>query len=742
MKKTYIKLFILSAALAMTSGIGFPSEKNSDASTVERYAIYIGSNVGGNNRKLLYAGTDATSFQNIMAEIGGIRKSNSVLLLDPAKDDVDNAMEYISTLIEKNKENARRSEFVFYYSGHSDENALLLGKNKYDYSSLKASISKVPSDVHVVILDSCYSGNFIRTKGGQKQKPFLVDDSSVIKGHAYLSSSSSQESSQESDEIESSFFTNAMITGLRGAADSSGDKKVTLNELYSYAFNETLSKTEYSSAGPQHPNYNITLVGSGDLVLSDISESDCLLTLKKELNGRVIIRDKNEKLVSEINKTPAGPIYLAMETGKYGVTVISESITLHGSFELGERKNYVLGAENLSPVLRKNNVLRGEESDKTELAEGQQETEEDLAFIPITFSVLDNEMYGKEGKELYTNLSFGLLRAQTYRTDGAMISIGMNQATVVNGAQVSYMFNTAKKLNGAQGSSIINYAGEVLGAQGAGCVNIAKSVKYCQGAGIGNLCSGELKGIQGAGIFNIAVDSVNGVQGAGLFNILKGNIHGVQGAGLFNIAGGKVEGIQGASIFNVAYSVDGLQAGLVNVCIDDVDGFQIGLINISRNGIKEVAVSYSTEEEIIFTLNTGSKHLYTVFGLSLNSNNFYGEAGDDEEYVHVLVGLGTRIDLGLFSLDFHIMGNEIITKDETDIFDDNKYSAEWYPSAKAALGFSPVKHFRFFAGATASLETKGNRVAFERRENNIVVDTSNPNVKIHPEFDVGMKISW
>ena len=138
----------------MTPGIGFSSEKNSDASTVERYAIYIGSNVGGNNRKLLYAGTDATSFQNTMAEIGGIRKSNSVLLLDPAKDDVDNAMEYISTLIEKNRENARRSEFVFYYSGHSDENALLLGKNKYDYSSLKASISKVPSDVHVVILDS------------------------------------------------------------------------------------------------------------------------------------------------------------------------------------------------------------------------------------------------------------------------------------------------------------------------------------------------------------------------------------------------------------------------------------------------------------------------------------------------------------------------------------------------------------------------------------------------------------
>ena len=79
-------------------------------------------------------------------------------------------------------------------------------------------------------MDSCYSGNFIRTKGGQHRKPFLIDDSSVVTGHAYLSSSSDKESSQESDEIESSYFTNAMITGLRGAADASGDNKVTLND--------------------------------------------------------------------------------------------------------------------------------------------------------------------------------------------------------------------------------------------------------------------------------------------------------------------------------------------------------------------------------------------------------------------------------------------------------------------------------------------------------------------------------
>ena len=140
---------------------------------VERYAVYIGSNVGGkNNQRLLYAGSDALAFQKTMSDIGGVPNSNSILLLDPAKDDVDEAMETISEIVES-KKNLKRTEFIFYYSGHSDETSLLLGRTSYGYSELKQAISKVPTDVHVVILDSCYSGNFIRSKGGSRQKPFF-----------------------------------------------------------------------------------------------------------------------------------------------------------------------------------------------------------------------------------------------------------------------------------------------------------------------------------------------------------------------------------------------------------------------------------------------------------------------------------------------------------------------------------------------------------------------------------------
>ena len=90
-----------------------------------------------------------------MSEIGGVPESNSILLLDPTKDNVDDALSAVSNAIVQGKSVSRRTEFIFYYSGHSDENALLLGKSSYEYSQLKESISNVPSDVHVVILDSC-----------------------------------------------------------------------------------------------------------------------------------------------------------------------------------------------------------------------------------------------------------------------------------------------------------------------------------------------------------------------------------------------------------------------------------------------------------------------------------------------------------------------------------------------------------------------------------------------------------
>ena len=84
-----------------------------------------------------------------------------------------------------------------------------------------------------------------------------------MQGYAFLTSSSENEAAQESERLRGSFFTHALLTGLRGAADVSGDGKVTLNEAYQFAFNETLVQTTPTQAGAQHPAYDIKMAGTG-----------------------------------------------------------------------------------------------------------------------------------------------------------------------------------------------------------------------------------------------------------------------------------------------------------------------------------------------------------------------------------------------------------------------------------------------------------------------------------------------
>ena len=147
------KLIFITIALLSLSQI-FAAAADDNASGVDRYAVYIGSNKGGKGREqLLYAGSDAQNFKKAMSEIGGVTEDNSYVLIDPSKEAIDETLNKISRKINTSQSHAKRSEFIFYYSGHSDENALLLGDIPYDYSSLKAAITEVPSDIHVVILD-------------------------------------------------------------------------------------------------------------------------------------------------------------------------------------------------------------------------------------------------------------------------------------------------------------------------------------------------------------------------------------------------------------------------------------------------------------------------------------------------------------------------------------------------------------------------------------------------------------
>ena len=181
-----------------------------------------------------------------------------------------------------------------------------------------------------------------------RRAPFLVDASNEVKGYAYLTSSSADEAAQEADRIEGSFFTHALVSGLRGAADMTHDGRVTFNEAYQYAFHATLRGTERTSYGPQHPGYDIQMAGSGDLVLTDLRTTTAALALHENLRGRTSIRDAEGRLVVELYKDAGTPVELGLAPGDYTMILRQEDLFAEQPFTLSEGDITALAAEDLA----------------------------------------------------------------------------------------------------------------------------------------------------------------------------------------------------------------------------------------------------------------------------------------------------------------------------------------------------------------------------------------------------------
>ena len=180
--------------------------KPAEAKNIRRFAVIVGANNGGPGRIMLrYAVSDADTMMNVLKSIGGVSDSDGLLLVDPDRRNLISAMSKIKNEINGLGQKNERVEFIFYYSGHSDDEAILLGREKIYYKELKEAIRGIPADVRIAILDSCSSGAFTRIKGGKFRPPFILDSSFNMKGDAFMTSSSSNEASQESDSIRGSF---------------------------------------------------------------------------------------------------------------------------------------------------------------------------------------------------------------------------------------------------------------------------------------------------------------------------------------------------------------------------------------------------------------------------------------------------------------------------------------------------------------------------------------------------------
>ena len=344
MTTMHLLLFIASAAFTLAL-VREPAHADTKPAR-RRYALVVGSNTGGGKTReqLHYAGHDAATIADVLRQLGGVDPKDLSLLTEPDGQALDTAFDDLSKKLASDRVKGQRAELIVYYSGHADENGILIGGARYDYSRLRERIRAVPADVRIAVVDSCASGSFTRVKGGAKRPPFLQDTSNQVAGFAFLSSSSETEDAQESDKIGASFFTYYFVGGLRGAADHNHDGRITLTEAYQYSYEQTLGRTQNTTHGAQHPAYDMQLSGTGDFVITDLRSTESALVLPVALKGRVTVVDPTGRVAVEAAKEAGEPLSFALPNATYNVHVENKdgefvaTVTLSGEVPLDQSK--------------------------------------------------------------------------------------------------------------------------------------------------------------------------------------------------------------------------------------------------------------------------------------------------------------------------------------------------------------------------------------------------------------------
>ncbi len=322
------------------------------AAATRRFAVIVANNRGAEGQPTLqFAEADAEKLALVLTELGGVAAADLSLLRGIAPSGVRGALGSVAEKVRQvHAAGADRAIVIFYYSGHSDGESLELGQDRLGFAELRTLLSSTGADIRVVLLDSCRSGALLALKGGQPAPAFQIrlSDEIASSGEALISSSASDEMALESREIKGSFFTHHLVSGLRGAADTSGDGRVTLAEAYEYVFKRTVTATAATTIGPQHPGYTYRLSGEGELVLTDLNVRTARLTIPTGLDRALIIDRRSERVLAEVG--PGGASSLALPSGDYLVRATVGRSAMAATLHLRDGEQRTVSAAELSPA--------------------------------------------------------------------------------------------------------------------------------------------------------------------------------------------------------------------------------------------------------------------------------------------------------------------------------------------------------------------------------------------------------
>jgi hypothetical protein len=288
---------------------------------VQRIAVFVGVDHGlSDERPLRYASRDAKEMAETFRRAGTFDEDRIYLLTNTSLEKIVAALEEVKGRVRELRKAGTESLVMIYYSGHGGKEGLHIQGRNFARQDLSRYLDSLESNMKILILDACESGDFLRHKGGRivEDPKLVVMDRLESRGSVIISSSSRGEMAQESEDYRGAVFTHHFLNGMRGLADYDGDKSIRLLEAFDYARVSTRREEILGAAAQQNPEFDFDLTGESDPVMARIGTQQSRLKLEGMPSGPLEIYNGNTlKLESKVWLTGQDSATFSLPSVKY-----------------------------------------------------------------------------------------------------------------------------------------------------------------------------------------------------------------------------------------------------------------------------------------------------------------------------------------------------------------------------------------------------------------------------------------
>lgn len=149
---------------------------------------------------------------------------------------------------------------MFYFSGHGDKGCIIPFDIKpLFYTEIIDVLASSKAGVKMVFIDACKSGSATKVGETESWKEKLSSGNIV-----FMTASRAEEISVADNILTAGWFSHAFLKGAKGLADANKDRKITVMELFTYIYNDVVSRSEKK----QHPQLIAAKKHQNDVILS------------------------------------------------------------------------------------------------------------------------------------------------------------------------------------------------------------------------------------------------------------------------------------------------------------------------------------------------------------------------------------------------------------------------------------------------------------------------------------------